>query len=211
MLRLIWKGHTGCWKWSFNFWTSYPIRKTILPKVIIRWKNYIPFVTFFTKKNQKVLIKIDEMADVFLNLANFAHYAFFTLAPASSYALNLKPLSKVSNVSWTFQLSNEMLGSSFERKFRNDKLRIKEFLKILFVVRLEPATSLFLTRSLSQICYLGYSYKLKENKSICMFCPFVALCMDSYLWHCIPVWIQFQCHNGQNENELRDGCLKRFD
>ena len=51
------------------------------------------------KKIQKVLIKIEEMADVFLNSANFASHAFLTLAPPSGYALNLKALVKVSKVS----------------------------------------------------------------------------------------------------------------
>ena len=56
--------------------------------------NFIP-----PKKNQKVLMKIEEMADVFLNSANFASHAFLTLAPPSGYALNLKALIKVSKVS----------------------------------------------------------------------------------------------------------------
>ena len=51
------------------------------------------------KKIQKVLMKIEEMADVFLNSANFASHAFFTLVPPSGYALNLKALIKVSKVS----------------------------------------------------------------------------------------------------------------
>jgi hypothetical protein len=51
------------------------------------------------KKNQKVLMKIEEMADIFLNSANFAPHAFLTLAPRSGYALNLKALIKVSKVS----------------------------------------------------------------------------------------------------------------
>ena len=42
------------------------------------------------KKIQKVLMKIEEMADIFLNSAN--------LAPPSGYALNLKALIKVSKV-----------------------------------------------------------------------------------------------------------------
>ena len=62
-------------------------------------------------------MKIEEMADVFLNLANFASHAFLTLAPPSGYALNLKALIKVSKVSRTSQLSYEILRSSFERKF----------------------------------------------------------------------------------------------
>ena len=36
-----------------------------------------------TKKIQKVLLKIEEMVDVFLNLANFAKHTFSTLAPPS--------------------------------------------------------------------------------------------------------------------------------
>ena len=42
------------------------------------------------KKIQKVLRKIEEMADVFLNSANFVKHTFLTLAPPSCYALNLK-------------------------------------------------------------------------------------------------------------------------
>jgi hypothetical protein len=51
------------------------------------------------KKFQKVLIKIEEMTDVFLNLTNFAKHTFSTLAPPSGYALNLKALIKVPKVS----------------------------------------------------------------------------------------------------------------
>ena len=40
-------------------------------------------------------MKIDEMVDVFLNLVNFVQQTIFTLAPPSSYTLNLKPLTKV--------------------------------------------------------------------------------------------------------------------
>ena len=62
-------------------------------------------------------MKIEEMADIFLNSANFASHAFLTSAPPSGYALNLKVLIKVSKVSWRSQLSYEILRSSFERKF----------------------------------------------------------------------------------------------
>ena len=63
---------------------------------------------FTQKKNEKlrmieigprVLIKIEEMADIFLNLANFAPHVFLTLVPPSGYALNLKAMIKVSKVS----------------------------------------------------------------------------------------------------------------
>ena len=54
---------------------------------------------FHQKKIQKVLMKIEEMADIFLNSANFVPHALLTLAPLSGYALNLKALIKVSKVS----------------------------------------------------------------------------------------------------------------
>ena len=69
------------------------------------------------KKNSESLMKIEEMADVVLNSANFASHAFLILAPPSGYALKLKALIKVSKVSWTSQLSYEILRYSFERKF----------------------------------------------------------------------------------------------
>ena len=47
------------------------------------------------KKNSEILMKIEEMADIFLNLANFAQHALLTLAPPRGYALNLKALIKV--------------------------------------------------------------------------------------------------------------------
>ena len=72
---------------------------------------------FHQKKIQKVLMKIEEMADIFLNSANFASHAYLTSAPPSGYALNLKILIKVSKVSCTSQLSYELLRFSFERKF----------------------------------------------------------------------------------------------
>jgi hypothetical protein len=53
---------------------------------------------FHQKKIQKVLMNIEEMADIFLNSANFASHAFLTLVPPSGYALNLKALIKVSKV-----------------------------------------------------------------------------------------------------------------
>ena len=62
-------------------------------------------------------MKIEEMADIFLNSANFASHAFLTLAPSSGYALNLKALIKVSKVSWTSQFSYEILRSSLKRQF----------------------------------------------------------------------------------------------
>ena len=40
------------------------------------------------KKIQKVLMKIEEMADVFLNSANFAPHAFLTLASPSGCVIS---------------------------------------------------------------------------------------------------------------------------
>ena len=49
------------------------------------------------KRNLKVLMKIKEMADVFLNLSNFVPHALLTLVPPSRYALYLKiKMSKIS-------------------------------------------------------------------------------------------------------------------
>jgi hypothetical protein len=65
----------------------------MLPKAMIRCKKTL-FVRSFTKKD---LMKIEEMTDIFLNLANFVQQALLTLAPLSS--LNLKALIMVSKVS----------------------------------------------------------------------------------------------------------------
>ena len=72
-------------------------------------KNYLEDLS--PKHFQKVLMKIDEMADVFLNSTNFAQHAFLTLAPTSGYILNLKALIKVSKINWTSQLSYKVLWS----------------------------------------------------------------------------------------------------
>ena len=110
-------GPRGRWKRSSIFQTSHPSKKSMLPKANEQRKKKTICEIFHQKKIQKVLMKIEEMADVFLNSANFASHAFLTLAPPSGYALNLKALIKVSKVSWTSQLSYEILRSSFERKF----------------------------------------------------------------------------------------------
>ena len=46
-----------------------------------------------------MFMKIEEMADVFLNSANFVPNTLFALEPPRGYALNLKALIKVSKVS----------------------------------------------------------------------------------------------------------------
>ena len=71
----------------------------MFPKANDRKKKKTNSKIFHQKKIQKVLMKIEEMADVFLNWANFASHALLTLAPPSGYALNLKVLIKVSKVS----------------------------------------------------------------------------------------------------------------
>ena len=37
-----------------------------------------------------------------------------------------------------------------------------------------------------------------------------SVCNDSYLLHCIPIWIQLQCAIDQNENKRGAGCWKIF-
>ena len=49
---------------------------------------------------------------------------------------------------------------------------------------------------------LFLSYRQKVNRNL--------LCMDSYLLHCIPIWIQFQYIYDKNKNERGVCCLKMF-
>ena len=78
---------------------SHPSKKSMHPKANKQRKNKTVCEIFHQKKIQKVLMKIEEMADVFLNSANFGSHAFLTLAPPRGYALNLKALIKESKVS----------------------------------------------------------------------------------------------------------------
>jgi hypothetical protein len=71
----------------------------MLPKANDQRKKKTICQIFHQKKIQKVLMKIEEMTDVYLNSVNFAPHAFLNLAPPSGYALNLKALIKVSKVS----------------------------------------------------------------------------------------------------------------
>ena len=74
--------------------------KLLLPKAIIGWKkNLINQIFHKEKKKRKMFMKIEEMADVFLNSANFVPNTLFALEPPRGYALNLKALIKVSKVS----------------------------------------------------------------------------------------------------------------
>ena len=67
-------------------------------------------------------MKIEEMVEIFLNSANFPPHALLILGSPSGYALNLKALIKVLKGSWTYQLSYEILGSTFERHFDKTNL-----------------------------------------------------------------------------------------
>ena len=113
-LRLLEVGPRGRWKRSSIFQSSHPSQKSMLSKANEQKKKKTICQIFHQKKIQKVLMKIKEMADVFLNSANFASHAFLNSAPPSGYALSLKALIKVS---WTSQLSYEIFRSSFERKY----------------------------------------------------------------------------------------------
>ena len=72
---------------------------------MIKWKKKSNLSDLSPKQFQKVLIKIDEMADVSLKSAEQAKNTLLTLAPPSSYTLNLKTLTQVSKDSWSSQLS----------------------------------------------------------------------------------------------------------
>ena len=58
-----------------------------------------PYLSDPSTKKMKLLMKINEMADVFLNSANYARHTLLTFASSSGYTLNLKALIKVSKVS----------------------------------------------------------------------------------------------------------------
>ena len=93
---------------------------------MIRWKKNSIGQIFHQQKIQKVLMKIDKMADVFLNSANFAQHALLTLAPPNGYILYSNALIKVSKVNWTSQLLYKILWSSSERKYKKDKLHFSQ-------------------------------------------------------------------------------------
>ena len=96
----------GCWSWSSVFQTTYPSqKKTCSQNLWSEKEKKLNLKIFHQKKIQKVLIKVDEIAEVFLNLSNFVQDTIFTLAPPSRCTLNLKQLTKVTKVSWSFQLS----------------------------------------------------------------------------------------------------------
>ena len=113
-------GHRKHWMRSSVFQTSHPSQKSVLQKPLMFFFKYSICQIFHQKKkNSESFDENKEMANVFLNLANFSKHALLTLAPPNGYALNLKALIKVSNVSWISQLSYEILRSSYERKFVN--------------------------------------------------------------------------------------------
>ena len=65
-------------------------------------------------------MKIDKMADIFLNSANFEQHAPLTLAPPSGYTLYPKALINLSIVSWTSQLSYKIMWSSLEENAKKN-------------------------------------------------------------------------------------------
>ena len=65
------------------------------------------------------ILKIEEMANVFLNVANFATHAPLSLALPSGCAMLW--MIKVSKVSWTSQLLYEILRSSFDKLHFSEK------------------------------------------------------------------------------------------
>ena len=71
----------------------------MLPKANDQMKKKTICQISHQKKIQKVLVRNEEMPDVFLNSANFAPHAVLTLALPSGYALKLKALIKVTKVS----------------------------------------------------------------------------------------------------------------
>ena len=66
-------------------------------------------------------MKIDKMANVFLNLANFAQHTLLTLAPPSGYTLYPKAWIKVSKVSAAEHLSFHMKYCDLHLKETSEK------------------------------------------------------------------------------------------
>ena len=103
LLRICWgyyKEAIGGAEGGHPFFSRRILAKNFYSQKLMNKKKKTICQIFHQKKIQKVLMKIEEMADVFLNSANFAPHAFLTLAPPSSNCLNLKSLIKVSKVSW---------------------------------------------------------------------------------------------------------------
>ena len=70
-------------------------------------------------------MKIEEMADVFLNSANFVSQALLTFVSPSSYALNLKSLIMVSKVSWTSHFHMKYLDLHLKKIDKTDFISSK--------------------------------------------------------------------------------------
>ena len=166
-LRLLEVGPRGRWKRSSIFQSSHPSKKSMLSKANEQKKKKTICQIFHQKKIWKVLMKIEEMADIFLNSANFASHAFLTSAPPSGYALNLKILIKVSKVSWTSQLSYELLRSSFERKFDKTNFvspkktppKSPQFLGLNYQIKI-PLPTAFIAHNISS----GDKYVAQQNR-----------------------------------------------
>jgi hypothetical protein len=84
---------------SFIFQSLHPSQNNMIPKANDQKKKEEDMSDLSSKKNQKVLMKIEELVDVSLNSTNFVPHALVTSAPPSGYALNLQALIKVSKVS----------------------------------------------------------------------------------------------------------------
>ena len=111
------KSYLHLWKMSLIFQISHPSQKSMFSNALSLSKKNPICQIFHQKTFQKVLMEIEEMADVFLNSSNFAKQTCLTLLPPSGDALNLKALINLSEVIWTSQLSYEILRFSLERKF----------------------------------------------------------------------------------------------
>ena len=117
---------------------------------------------------------------VFLTSANFVPHELLNLLLNSGYALNLKGLIKVSKVSWTSQLSYEILRSSFERKveanFISQKktlpksplhlgLTLPGWVETLGQQGIEPRTFRLVRYRLGELCYV-LSYLLLPTRRV---------------------------------------------
>ena len=86
-LRMIEIGPRGRWKRSTIFQTSHPSQKSMLSKALSLWKKN-PICQIFHQKNfQKVLMKINEKADIFSNSVNFAQNALYRFTDVLNLSL----------------------------------------------------------------------------------------------------------------------------
>ena len=106
---------------------------------------------------------------VFLNSANFCQHVFSTLAPPSSYTMNLRTLTKVAKVSQTSKLSYEILNENSEKtnfishkKKTHPKSQHRLGLKLIYSEKATKFCKIF-TLLLSSVVPVKSKVKISQN------------------------------------------------